>query len=47
MKKVLDFFKGKKTYIVAAVMIILGLLNGDNSMILEALALAGLRNGIN
>lgn len=42
-----DFLKGKKTFIVAILMIALGLLQGDNKMILEGLGFIGLRLGLN
>lgn len=41
-----DFLKGKKTYIVGILMIILGLLNGDQKMIFEGLGFITLRAGI-
>jgi hypothetical protein len=40
------FFKGKKSYIVAGLMIALGLLNNDQKMVLEGLGLATLRNAL-
>uniref|UniRef100_A0A6M3L5Y9 Uncharacterized protein n=1 Tax=viral metagenome TaxID=1070528 RepID=A0A6M3L5Y9_9ZZZZ len=46
LKQLWNLLKGKKTYIVAALMIILGLINQDNTMVLEGLAFAGLRLGI-
>lgn len=44
--KVINFLKGKKTYIVAALMVALGLLQGDQRMVLEGLGLVTLRLGI-
>lgn len=44
--KFLLFLKGKKTYIVAGLMIALGLLNGDQKLLLEGLAIFSLRNAI-
>lgn len=44
--KFIEFFKGKKTYIIGALMIILGLLNGDNQMVLEGLGFITVRAGI-
>ena len=41
-----DFLKGKKTYIVACLMIILGYLNSDQKLILEGISLITLRAGI-
>ena len=46
MEKVLTFLKGKKAYAVGALMIALGLLQGDNSMVLEGLGFITLRAGI-
>ena len=42
----LDFLKGKKTYIIAILMILLGFLNNDQKLILEGLGLFTLRAGI-
>ena len=42
----LNFLKGKKTYIVGALMVALGLLNGDNTIVLEGLAFITMRAGI-
>lgn len=44
--KYFNFLKGKKTYIVALLMVVLGLLNGDKEVILEGLGLFSLRNAI-
>lgn len=41
-----NFLSGKKTYIVAALTVILGLLNGDTQMVLTGLGLFSLRNAI-
>lgn len=41
-----NFLKGKKTYIVGILMIILGLLNNDQQMILQGFAVMTLRAGI-
>lgn len=46
MMQFIDFLKGKKTYIVGSLMIILGLLQGDNQMIFEGLGLITLRAGV-
>ena len=46
MKNIQNFFRGKKTYFVASLMVILGLLQGDNQMVLEGLGLMTLRVGI-
>lgn len=43
------FFKlisGKKTYAIGLTMIVLGILQGDNQMILEALGFIFIRSGI-
>ena len=44
--KILEFLKGKKTYIIAFLMLILGLLQADEKLLLEALGLFSLRNAI-
>lgn len=41
-----NLLAGYKTYIVGALMIVLGLLQGDNQMILEGLGFITLRIGI-
>lgn len=46
MTKILDFFAGKKAYIVGVLTIILGLLQGDNNVILQGLGVIALRAGI-
>ena len=46
MKDLKDFFKGKKTYIIGLLMIVLGILQGDNQLVLEGLGLITLRAGI-
>ena len=46
MEKVKSLLSGKKTYLIALLMLVLGLLTGDNSLILEGLGLAGLRAGV-
>ena len=42
----MNFLKGKKTYIVGILFIVLGLLQGDNTMVLEGLGFMTLRAGI-
>lgn len=42
----LQMLKGKKTYIVGILMLVLGFINGDNQMMLEALGIMTLRNSI-
>lgn len=46
MSNIKEFLSGKKTYIVGLLMIVLGLLQGDNSLILEGIAAMTLRAGI-
>lgn len=41
-----EYLKGKKTYIVGALMIILGLLTESNELILQGLSVMTLRAGI-
>ena len=41
-----DFFSGKKTYIVGLLMIILGIINGDNKMVLDGVAFMTVRSAI-
>ena len=41
-----DLLKGKKSYIIALAMVIVGLYKNDTTLVLEGLGLAGLRNGI-
>lgn len=42
----ISFLKGKKTYIIAGSMILLGILTDDSQMILNGFAFAGLRLAI-
>ena len=44
--QIIEFFKGKKTYIVGILMIALGLLNGDKQLILEGIGFIALRAGM-
>jgi hypothetical protein len=49
MKKIMalwSFMKGKKTFFVGGLMILLGLLNGDNNQLLDGLGLITLRMGV-
>lgn len=46
MTKVINFFSGKKTYIVGLLMITLGYMTQDNQLMLEGLGLITLRAGI-
>lgn len=41
-----EFMKGKRTFVISALMVILGLLQGDSEMIMQGLAFIGLRLGI-
>ncbi len=41
-----EFFKGKKTIIIGTLMILLGLLQGDQKMVFEGLGFITLRLGI-
>lgn len=44
--KLLNFFNGKKTYIIGLLMIVTGILQGDNQMIMESLGFIFIRHGI-
>jgi len=46
LKQFANFLSGKKTYIAAFCMIIAGIIIEDHSLILEAIAIMGLRNAI-
>lgn len=46
VQSILSYLKGKKTYIIAVLMIALGLLQGDNQLVLEGLGLITLRAGV-
>lgn len=46
MTKIISFLSGKKAYLVAILMVALGLLQGDDKLVLEGLAVASLRAGI-
>ena len=46
MIQIINFLKGKKTYIVGMLMVVLGYLNKDQQMMLEGLGLITLRAGI-
>lgn len=46
MERLLSFFSGKKTYIVGALMILLGLMQDDKNTILEGIVFITLRAGI-
>lgn len=43
---VINFLRGKKTYIIGGLMIILGILQNDNQMILEGIGFITLRAGV-
>ena len=42
----MEFLKGKKSYIIGVLMIALGILTGDNQVVLEGLAVITIRAGI-
>lgn len=46
LEKVLEFLSGRKTYVIGVLMILLGILQGDNKLILEGLGLITLRAGV-
>ncbi len=46
MKELIAFFSGKKTYIIGLLMIILGILQNNNQMILEGIGFITLRAGV-
>jgi len=46
MSKIVDFLKGKKSYIVGILMIVLGLLQNDNALVMQGLSVITLRAGI-
>ena len=47
MTKVIEFLKGKRTFVVGGLLVLLGILQGETAMILEGLGLITLRLGIN
>lgn len=46
MMRILQSLRGKRTYIIAILMVVLGLLQGDATMVLQGLGFAGLRAGL-
>ena len=46
MDKFIKFFVGKKTYIVGVLMIALGLIQGDNQMVLTGIGFITLRAAV-
>lgn len=46
MTNIIEFLRGKKTFIVGALMILLGFLQDDNQMILNGLGFIFLRVGV-
>lgn len=46
VETLIEFLKGKKTYVVAIVTVIYGLLTGNTDAVLQGLGLAGLRAGV-
>lgn len=47
LKAIYNFFQGKKVYIIGVCGVIYGLGTGDNTLILGALGMMGLRDGLN
>lgn len=43
---IISFLSGKKTFIVGILTIVLGLLNGDNALVLQGLSVMTLRSAI-
>lgn len=46
MSSIVNFFKGKKAFIVGTLAVILGLLNGNTEMVMQGLGIITLRAGI-
>ncbi len=46
MKTIISFFSGKKAYIVGILMVVLGILQGNQDMILQGLSVITIRAGI-
>lgn len=46
MKAIISFLSGKKTYIIGSLMIALGLLTGNNQMVLEGVGFITLRSAV-
>ena len=46
MANIINFLKGKKTYITGIVMIVLGLLQSDQNLILQGVGFMTLRAGV-
>lgn len=44
--KAIEFLRGKKSYVVGVLTIVLGYLNGDNAMIMSGLGIITLRAGM-
>ena len=44
--KFIQFLQGKKTYIIGTLMVVLGLLQGDNQLVLEGMGFITLRSGV-
>lgn len=44
--KIWAYLRGKKTYVVGGLMIVLGLLNGDMDMVLQGLGFMTVRHSI-
>lgn len=46
MTQIIEFLSGKKSYFIGTLMIVLGIMNSDNNLILEGIAILTLRAGI-
>ncbi len=46
LKKIFEFLEGKKTYVVGICGLIYGVFVGDKAIVISALGLMGLRNGL-
>lgn len=46
INSIIEFFKGKKSYVIGALMITLGYLQGDQNLVLEGIGVITLRAGI-
>ena len=46
MAAIINFFKGKKTYIIGLLMVVLGILQENNELVVEGVAFMTLRAGI-
>lgn len=46
LKRVRDLVSGRKAYVIGVLLVVLGLLQGDNQLVLEGVAVITLRAGI-